>query len=278
MSKKFLAVLLFSMLVFCFQTSAKTAYKSNRYTYVQNERFAIRALQTLHSAQATYHATIGNGNYGSLSDLHSAQLIDSALASGFKYGYVFQMFTVAPFEAPPAAFYATATPIRYRKTGRRSFFINESGEMRGADKNGAAATVTDPIINVCQELGNSNERCAIFDLRVLYSAQTAYSATVGNGNYGSFQELYAANLISSSLAVGSRHGYNFACLTQAATKSSPAFFKLWATPADYGVTGRISFYIDATGVLRGADKNGARADENDPPIQEQFKFLNLRID
>lgn len=278
MSKKFLAVLFISMLAFCFEASAETAYKSNRYTYVQNEKFAIRALQTLHSAQMTYQATVGNGNYGSLSDLYKAQMIDSALASGFKYGYVFQMSTVAPFEMLRPALYATATPISYRKTGRRSFFINENGEMRGADRYGAAATVTDPVINVCQELGNSNERCTIADLRILHSAQMTYSATVGGGNYGSFQQLYAANLISSSLAIGSRHGYNFAYSTIDATSVTPAFFALRATPINYGVTGRQSFYIDVTGVLRGADKNGASADENDPPIEEQVKFLSLRID
>jgi hypothetical protein len=56
------------------------------------------------------------------------------------------------------------------------------------------------------------------------------------------------------------------------------FFELWAASLNYGVARRISFYIDATGVLCGADKNGAPADENDPPIQEQFKFTYLRID
>jgi hypothetical protein len=278
MSKKFLGVLFFSMLAFCFQATARTTYKNNRYTYIQNERFTVRALQTLHAAQMTYQATGGNGNYGSFSDLHQAQLIDSVLASGFKYGYVFQIFTVVRVGTTPAAFYATATPVSYRKTGRRSFFINETGETRGADKNGAAATVSDPIINVCQELGYSNERCAIADLRILHSAQMTYSATIGNGNYGNFQQLYAANLISLTLAIGSRHGYNFACSTIDATSVTPAFFALRATPTFYGVTGRRSFYIDVSGVLRGADKNGAPADENDPPIQEQIKFLNLRID
>ncbi len=266
------------MLAFSLQTSAKTTYKNNRYTYIQNERFVVRALQTLHAAQMTYQATGGNGNYGSLSDLHQAQLIDSVLASGFKYGYGFQIFTVARVGTTPAAFFVTATPIGYRKTGRRSFFINETGETRGADKNGAAATVGDPVLDVCQELGYSNERCAIADLRILHNAQITYGATIGNGNYGSFQQLYAANLISSTLAIGSLHGYDFACLTIGATSVTPAFFAFRATPTFYGVTGRQSFYIDVSGVLRGADKNGAPADENDPPIQEQTKFLNLRID
>jgi len=268
MSKKFLAVLCFTMLAFCFQVSAKTTHKNNRSTYVQNERFAIRALQTLHAAQVTYQATAGNGSYGSFSALRQAQLIDSALSSGFKYGYVFQMFTAAQVGTMPAAFFVTVTPISYRKTGRRSFFINEGGEMRGADKNGAAATATDPTINVCQESGNSNEGCAISDLRTLHSAQITYSQTSGNGNYGTFNQLYELSLINQSLASGSLHGYIFTCTIVARTNNAPAAFKISAVPANYGTSGIRSFYVDEIGVLRGADKNGAPANESDPPIQD----------
>ena len=96
-----------------------------------------------------------------------------------------------------------------------------------------------------------------------------YAATVGNGKYGTFTQLRAAGLISASLAVGSLNGYNYASLT---TDRVPgvieASFKLWATPIEYGVTGRQSFYIGTDGVIRGADKNGARADENDPPVEQ----------
>ena len=38
---------------------------------------------------------------------------------------------------------ATATPIKYGRQGRQSFFIDESGKMRSADKEGASATVAD---------------------------------------------------------------------------------------------------------------------------------------
>jgi hypothetical protein len=268
MSKGFFAIFCFITLAFCFQAFAKATYKSNRYTYVQNEKFAIRALQTLHSAQATYQATAGNGNYGSLAALHQAQLIDSALASGLKYGYVFQISTVARVGTTPAAFYITATPISYRKTGRGSFFINEGGEMRGADKNGAPATVADPIVEVCRELGGSNERCAISDLRTIHAAQITYSATTGGGNYGTFNQLYELSLISQRLASGSIHGYIFTCTIVARTNTTQASFKVSAVPVKYGTSGLRSFYIDEIGVLRGADKNGAPADENDPPIQE----------
>ena len=39
-----------------------------------------------------------------------------------------------------------ATPTEYGKKGRRSFFLDSGGVLRGADKQGAAANSTDPRI------------------------------------------------------------------------------------------------------------------------------------
>ncbi len=44
-------------------------------------------------------------------------------------------------------FEATATPESYGVTGRRSFFMDENGTLRGADNGGRAATATDKKIN-----------------------------------------------------------------------------------------------------------------------------------
>lgn len=260
MSKKLITIpFLFSLIfVFCSEVFASSP--------AQNERFVIRSLQTLPSAQMTYSATSGNGNYGTFQNLGQANLIDSVLASGEKYGYSFVVFKIERTATTPAGFYITATPQHYRKTGRKSFYVDESGVLRGADKNGAAATVTDPeIVYECLP----REECAISNLRMLHSAEVTYSATSGNGNYGSFTQLREANLISASIALGSLNGYNYSSLT---TDRVPgvieASFKLWATPIEYGVTGRRSFFIGTDGVMRGADKNGARADENDPLIEQ----------
>ena len=37
----------------------------------------------------------------------------------------------------------TATPTEYGKTGRQSFYLDESGIIRGADHGGEPATVAD---------------------------------------------------------------------------------------------------------------------------------------
>jgi hypothetical protein len=41
--------------------------------------------------------------------------------------------------------------VEYGKSGRRSFFLDSSGTLRGDDKKGAVATVTDPVIESRRE-------------------------------------------------------------------------------------------------------------------------------
>jgi len=45
-------------------------------------------------------------------------------------------------------------------------------------------------------------------------------------------------------------------------------FEATATPAEYGKTGRISYFIDASGVLRGGDHGGGPASLSDKPLQQ----------
>jgi hypothetical protein len=169
-----------------------------------------------------------------------------------------------PTATMPAKFTATATPRLYPKTGRRSFFIDESGEIRGAEKNGATANAGDPPIVFDAD---TNERKAILALRTLSSAQETYKATIGNGNYApSLYDLHLAGLIGPNLASGVYYSYGFTTLTVEQTPKTPAIFKIWATPINYGQSGFRSFFIDTTGVIRGADHQGGFANENDPPV------------
>ena len=79
--------------------------------------------------------------------LEAAGLVDAELAAGKKGGYRFR-FRVLPAsgEGAEAGFELAATPSEYGKTGRRSFFLDSSGALRGADKQGAVAGPTDPRI------------------------------------------------------------------------------------------------------------------------------------
>ena len=244
-----------------FNDSAK-ANNSRR----DNERFVIKALQTIHAAQMTYQATVGNGDYGSNLDLLEVGFIDSVLADGNKHEYYFMFFYSRRTATAPSRFYVTATPQQYNKNGKTSFYIDESGEIRGANKGGWLATKTDPIIDPCAEY--EYEKCTIMALRTMHSAQVTYQATVGNENFGTFKQLYAANLLGQKMAGGLNHGYRFTFTIAARTSAAPAFFKVSAVPEKYGITGVRSFYIAVDGVMRGADKKGKPADENDPPISQ----------
>ena len=99
-----------------------------------NEAITKSALRTLVSAEATFQATQGNGSYGSLEELTTAGLIDKSMLS---YGYKFDLVVSGN------SFAVTAVPLEYGKTGWLSYFIDESGVLRGADHAGSPATVAD---------------------------------------------------------------------------------------------------------------------------------------
>jgi hypothetical protein len=47
----------------------------------------------------------------------------------------------------PEGFEVSAVPVEYGKTGKLSFFIDQSGVMRGGDHGGTAATASDDPVN-----------------------------------------------------------------------------------------------------------------------------------
>lgn len=105
-----------------------------------NERSAATNLRAIHKAQMTYQATTGNGSYGDLSQLGEQGLVPPNLVQGVSGSYRFELSMIGESNA---GYEAVATPVEYGRTGQRSFFINESGVLRGADKNGAAANISD---------------------------------------------------------------------------------------------------------------------------------------
>jgi prepilin-type N-terminal cleavage/methylation domain-containing protein len=92
-----------------------------------NEASAISSLRTIHSAQATYFATTGaNSDYGTLAQLGTAELIDSALAAaGNKSGYTFAL--TLPAASPVWDYCATGVPQTVGSTGDRRFGVGTEG-------------------------------------------------------------------------------------------------------------------------------------------------------
>lgn len=103
-----------------------------------------------------------------------------------------------------------------------------------------------------------NETVAKGLLRTVSSAEAVFQSTEGNGRYGTLDELIAAGLISKQAI--EQHGYRLG-MTASGRK-----FEATAVPIEYGVTGTLSYFIDETGNLRGADHGGGSASVADEPI------------
>lgn len=107
-----------------------------------NESSAIGALRTISSGQhlfqgsATSDADVdGIGEYGTMALLTNATpaFIDETLGSGQKSGYSFQVMLIGNANSDEILWAATAFPINKGNTGNRTFYIDESGVLRGSD-------------------------------------------------------------------------------------------------------------------------------------------------
>jgi prepilin-type N-terminal cleavage/methylation domain-containing protein len=122
-----------------------------------NEGSAQSSLRTLHSAQATYQATTGNGAFATtLAGLSGQSLIDGVLATGTKSGYNFTLPTVVtPSTGVLAQFCAQADPQTKSgpsQTGTRVFGIAEDGVMRGIVS--TVARISRAEVDAMSALGN----------------------------------------------------------------------------------------------------------------------------
>jgi hypothetical protein len=103
-----------------------------------------------------------------------------------------------------------------------------------------------------------NEGTAIGLMYMIASLQEQYKIHKGSGSYGTLEQLIAADLIPKEMV--ERSGYKFE-ITLTGDK-----FEVYAVPVEYGKTGTMSYFIDQTRVLRGADRAGASATSSDPQI------------
>jgi prepilin-type N-terminal cleavage/methylation domain-containing protein len=101
-----------------------------------NEGSAQQSLRTMASAEATYRATAGNGQYGPMDNLMAQALVDSVLGGGTtpagqKSGYKFTTGTDPG--ASPTDFTLGATPVQtsgVTATGTRDFCIDQTGVLK----------------------------------------------------------------------------------------------------------------------------------------------------
>ena len=118
--------------------TAGLASRAQESPLLTNEAIAKSLLRTVVSAEATFQSTKGDGRYGTLEELVSQSLVSKDLLE--KYGYKIDVVVSSN------RFEAIAIPLEYGKTGRLSYFVDESGVLRGGDHGGGAATLSDKPI------------------------------------------------------------------------------------------------------------------------------------
>jgi len=103
------------------------------------------------------------------------------------------------------------------------------------------------------------------------SGRLAFLAEVDEARWTTPAE--AAGLLNADLAAGSKEGYTIRYTITPAASSLPEdeanraeTFSLASSPKEYGKTGRRSFFLDSSGILRGVDKQGGVATSTDPRI------------
>ena len=104
-----------------------------------------------------------------------------------------------------------------------------------------------------------NERQAMSSLWQVSYAQRSYKEKNGS-RYGSLEELIAEGMLSED-AMKNEH-YKIAMTVTAEG------FEVSAVPVEYGKTGKLSFFMDQSGIMRGGDHGGGAASASDDPIGE----------
>ena len=112
---------------------AGMAVETNVPPMVANERSTVGMMYFIAHTESSVRAE--KGSYVSLDELISQKKLPKELIES--QGYRIQVNIVGE------GFEAVAVPIEYGKTGKMSFFINESGVLRGGDHGGAPATISD---------------------------------------------------------------------------------------------------------------------------------------
>jgi ribosomal protein L40E len=120
--------------------------------------------------------------------------------------------------------------------------------------------------NLLSSRAASNESMAISTLRTISTAESTYYATVGNGSYGTLEELADSSLVDKELLTGEKFGYKFEIRTGPSNNYGSDGFEALATPVRYGSTGVRSFYLSEDGVMRAADIHGSEASMKSTPI------------
>lgn len=125
-----------------------------------------------------------------------------------------------------------------------------------------AGTVPVPIQPGAEQLPAGNlkarEDLAIFQLSIVKRAEDMHYAT--EGRFGTMPELVKTGSLNQVMQGGRGYTIDVNLLDEGGR------YEALAVPVEYGPTGRRSFYMDETGVIRGADHEGGAPKPDDPIV------------
>jgi len=125
-------------------------------------------------------------------------------------------------------------------------------------KNLLQVLVAEMLVGTSESVPSSNEAVARSFMHTLANAEMTFKSTQGNSGYGTLEQLVSAGLFSTDML--EKYGYRIA------VSASLDKFEITAVPIEYGTTGKLSFFIDESQVLRGGDHGGGAATADDQPI------------
>ncbi|HEX6183151.1 MAG TPA: hypothetical protein VFZ44_04505 [Pyrinomonadaceae bacterium] len=105
---------------------------------LMGETMAFYTLQRIAAAELRYKDEKKKGRFGTLEELIAEELLEKDFLGSLEYK--------VELNASSDKFEVTATPKTYGKTGRRSFFIDQTEVLRAADRRGERATADDPKV------------------------------------------------------------------------------------------------------------------------------------
>jgi hypothetical protein len=102
-----------------------------------------------------------------------------------------------------------------------------------------------------------NERSAMYTLWQIANAERQYKEKTG-ATYGSIEQLVETEILSKESVATAGYKIDLRVTAEG--------FEVTAVPTEYGKTGKLSFFLDQSGVVRGADRGGAAASASDQPV------------
>jgi hypothetical protein len=125
-------------------------------------------------------------------------------------------------------------------------------------KNLLQVLVAEMLVGASEPVPSSNEAIARSFMHNLANAEATFKSTQGNSGYGTLDQLVSAGLFSTEML--EKYGYRID------VTASQDKFQITAVPIEYGTTGKLSFFIDESQILRGGDHGGGAATADDQPI------------